>query len=178
MPDRNPQRDSFSATPAATSSSKRATAEPVSRASTYPKDAVEQVKAAASDAAATVTSQMKGLLDGQLGNGADVLGKLANSAQRAADDLDRDAPQIAGLVRTFANQMNGYAGDLRDQSLDDLMKTAGDFTRRQPAVVFGLAALAGFFALRVLKSGGPVRSPSLQPEQSHGNGRRSGFHGA
>ena len=35
------------------------------------------------------------------------------------------------------------------------MRTASDFTRRQPALVFGLASLAGFVLLRVLKSNPP-----------------------
>lgn len=32
---------------------------------------------------------------------------------------------------------------------------ASDFTRKQPALVFGLASLAGFLAFRVLKSSPP-----------------------
>jgi hypothetical protein len=38
------------------------------------------------------------------------------------------------------------------------MRTASDFTRRQPALVFGLASLAGFVLLRVLKSSSPDNS--------------------
>jgi hypothetical protein len=59
--------------------------------------------------------------------------------------------------------MNGYADGLRHQSAEQLMRGASDFTRRQPAVVFGLAALAGFFVLRTLKSTGSAASPPIQP---------------
>jgi hypothetical protein len=48
---------------------------------------------------------------------------------------------------------------LQDQSVDQLWRSASNYTRRQPAVVFGLAALAGFFALRTFKST-PARRPS------------------
>jgi hypothetical protein len=56
------------------------------------------------------------------------------------------------LVRGVADRLDDYADGLRDKSIDQLMKTASDFTRRQPAVVFGVAALVGFFALRTFKS--------------------------
>ena len=41
---------------------------------------------------------------------------------------------------------------MRDQSVEDFWRSASDFTRKQPAVVFGLASLAGFLLFRVLKA--------------------------
>jgi hypothetical protein len=114
--------------------------------------ATSTAKKAASDAASTITGQVKSLLDTQLASGAAMVGHLGSSAKRAADDLDRNAPQLAGLVRGVADRIEGYADDLRDQSVDELFRSASNFTRRQPALVFGLAALAGFFALRTIRS--------------------------
>src|SRR4029450_12883748 len=111
---------------------------------------------------ATVTEQVKQLLDRQVDSGADMMGHVAEAVKRAAQELDRDAPQVAGMVRTAGGQMNGYADGLRHQSAEQLMRGASDFTRRQPAVVFGLAALAGFFVLRTLKSSPSVASPPIQ----------------
>jgi hypothetical protein len=59
-----------------------------------------------------------------------------------------------------ADRLDNYATDLRDQSVDQLVRAASNYTRRQPAVVFGLAALAGFFALRTIKSTPPKRAQS------------------
>ena len=123
-------------------------------------------KAKQADAAATVPEQVKQLLDRQVSSGADIIGHVAGAVKRGAQELDRDAPQLAGMVRTAAEQMNGYADGLRDQSVEQLMSAASDFTRRQPAVVFGLAALAGFFVLRTLKStpsSSSVAAPPIQP---------------
>jgi hypothetical protein len=115
-------------------------------------------------AVATVTEQVKQLLNRQVDSGADMMGHVAEAVKRAAQELDRDAPQVAGMVRTAAEQMNGYADGLRHQSAEQLMRGASDFTRRQPAVVFGLAALAGFFVLRTLKSTpSSAASPPIQP---------------
>ena len=152
----------------------KATSDAFTSASSIASDAASKAKEAASETAATVTGQVKTLLDGQVSSGADMVGHVAGAVKRAAQELDRNAPQLAGLVRTAADRMDDYAGGLRDQSVDQLVKAASDFTRRQPAMVFGLAALAGFFALRTLKSTpSPVVSPPIQPDHSSG-----GYHGS
>jgi ElaB/YqjD/DUF883 family membrane-anchored ribosome-binding protein len=103
----------------------------------------------------TITSQVQDALDQQLARGAQVVTNVARSARRAADELDNDAPQIAGLVRGVADRVEEYSSSLQNQSVTDVYQAASDFTRRQPAVVFGVAALAGFFALRTLKVSAP-----------------------
>ena len=120
--------------------------------------AFEKAQQAGSEAASTITSQVKALLDEKVSDGADIVGHLASSAQCAAEDLDQNSPQLAGLVRGVADRLDNYATDLRDQSIDQLVRAASNYTRRQPAVVFGLAALAGFFALRTIKSTPPKRT--------------------
>lgn len=138
-------------------------------------DAASKAKEAASETAASVTGQVKALLDNQVSSGADMVGHMAGAVKRAAQELDRNAPQLASVVRTAADRMDSYADGLRDQSVDQLVRAGSDFTRRQPAMVFGLAALAGFFALRILKSTpSAVASPPIQP--SHDSG--GGYHGS
>ena len=124
--------------------------------------------------AATVTSQIQDALDEQVVRGARTITTVARSARRAADELESDAPQIAGLVRGMAERVEEYSRNLETQSATDIYQAASDFTRRQPAVVFGVAALAGFFALRTLKNsstssrrGRPVSSPG--GEEFHGS---------
>ena len=144
----------------------------LSQVSEAAQSATSTAKKAASVAASTVTDQVKGLLDSQLASGAEMVGQLGSSAQRAADDLDKNAPQLAGLVRGLANRIEGYADDMRDQSVDELFRSASNFTRRQPALVFGIAALAGFFAFRTIKStpvpNQPVGRPSVPSGEYYG----------
>ena len=126
--------------------------------------AFEKAQQAGSEAASTITNQVKALLDEKVSDGADIVGHLASSVQCAAEDLDQNSPQLAGLVRGVADRLDHYAIDLRDQSIDQLVRAASNYTRRQPAVVFGLAALAGFFALRTIKS--TSRSQASSPNGS------------
>jgi ABC-type transporter Mla subunit MlaD len=160
-----------------TASKGKTASDAYSKASDMAQDAAEKAKQAASQTASAVTRQVKELLDHQVENGAEMVGHFATSAKRAADDLDLNAPQLAGLVRTFADTVESYSDELRGQSVDQLMRAASDLTRRQPALVFGLAALAGFFVFRTLKNIPPVPSPSIQPTyEGHRHGA-SEFHG-
>jgi ABC-type transporter Mla subunit MlaD len=149
-----------------------------SAASALAEEATSNLKQAASETTATVTGGVKELLNRQLASSANTMGSFARSVEKAADDLGQESPQIAGLVRTFASRVDGYADDLREQSIEDLWNSAAAFTRRQPALVFGLAAVAGFFALRTLKSTPSVSSPSIQPSHSSHSGRRAGSYGS
>jgi ElaB/YqjD/DUF883 family membrane-anchored ribosome-binding protein len=124
----------------------------LSQVSDAAQSATSTARKAASEAASTITDQVKELLDSQLASGVEMVGHLGSSAKHAAADLDRNAPQLAGLVRGVGDRIESYADDMRDQSVDELFRSASNFTRRQPALVFGLAALAGFFAFRTLKS--------------------------
>jgi ElaB/YqjD/DUF883 family membrane-anchored ribosome-binding protein len=137
-----------------------------SRASDAVRDTAEKAKQAASDTASTVTDQVKELLDRQIGKGASMAGQLASSARVAADDLNLQSPLMAGLVRTMADKIEDYADDLQDQTVEHLTRAASDFTRRQPALVFGLAAVAGFFVFRTVRSGQSMPSSPIQPVKS------------
>jgi hypothetical protein len=137
-----------------------------SKAAKLTGQAAERARQTAADAASNAGSQMKDVLDRQVGTGAGILGDLARSVHRAADDLDQSSPLVGDLMRGVAGRMSGYADDLRGQTSDELLRAASDLTRRQPALVFGLAALAGFFAFRTLKHA-PIgeKAPSIQPSQ-------------
>jgi ABC-type transporter Mla subunit MlaD len=123
-----------------------------------------QARQAVSSLASDATKQAKGFLNMQVGAGADLVDHIVESARAAADSLDKNAPQLAGLVRNAADRGEQFSDDLREQTVDDLIKKASGFTRKQPALVFGLASLAGFLAFRVLKSSMP--EPSWERESS------------
>jgi ElaB/YqjD/DUF883 family membrane-anchored ribosome-binding protein len=140
-------------------------------ASDMARDAGEKAKQAASDTASSVTQGVKDLLNQQIGTGAELAGHFAKSVRLAADDLAHQSPMAAGLIRSFANTVDDYADGINEQTVDQLARSASDYTRRRPALVFGLAAMAGFFVFRTMKSAQSVASPSLQPKQQGENGK-------
>jgi hypothetical protein len=142
------------------------------------REAGGQAKQAASSLASDATKQAKGFLNMQVTAGADMVDHVVKSARAAAESLDQNAPQLAGLVRNGADRAEEFSQDLRDQTVEDLIRTASDFTRKQPALVFGLASLAGFLAFRVLKSSPPESSMQHDPVSERFEGRAEQFHGA
>jgi hypothetical protein len=154
-------------------------------------DAAQQAGSQAKDAAASLASdasqKAKGFLNMQVSSGSDLAGHVATSVRCAADSLDPNAPQLASLARNAAERVEQFSRDIRGQTVEDLVRTASEFTRRQPALVFGLASLAGFLAFRVLKSSPPdgefrmLKSPEgdhLGDRSREPLGQRAGqFHG-
>ena len=162
--------------PTATQGSHRTTTagDAFSKASDMARDAGAKAKRAASETASSMTDSVMGLLNEQLGTGAASAGRLADAMRVAADDLSRESPLLAGAVRTFAGNIDGYADRLENQTVEQLTKTASDYTRRQPALVFGLAAVAGFLAFRTFKNAQSISSPPIQPNDQHQSGWKQG----
>jgi cell division septum initiation protein DivIVA len=121
-------------------------------------DAANMARQAASDTASTITKEAKQLLDKQVGRGSELVGNLGSSVKAAARELDGTAPQLAGMAHALASRVDSFARDLDGQSIDQLARRASAMTRRQPALVFGLTALAGFLVLRTFRAA-PASTP-------------------
>jgi hypothetical protein len=144
-------------------------------------DAAQQAGSQAKDAAASLASdasqKAKGVLNMQVSSGSDLAGHVARSVRCAADSLHPNAPQLASLARGAAERVEQFSRDIRGQTVEDLVRTASELTRRQPALVFGLASLAGFLAFRVLKSSPPDEDRLDDRSREPCGGRAGQFHG-
>jgi hypothetical protein len=112
-----------------------------------------QAKEAVTSLSSQATSTVKDALNQQVNAGADAASHVADSVRRAADNLDQNLPQLAGLARGAAAKIEALSAEARNKSVDELFQDASDFARRQPALVFGAAAVFGFALFRVLKAG-------------------------
>jgi ElaB/YqjD/DUF883 family membrane-anchored ribosome-binding protein len=131
----------------------RATAgDAISKINDAAQTASQQAKATATALASEANEKAKGVLNGQIAAGAEWVGHVAEATKAAADSLDRNAPKLSGLVRETAQKVERFSRDVKDQSVEELYQSASDFTRRQPALVFGSAAVLGFFFFRLLKT--------------------------
>ena len=145
-----------------------AASEAAANVSEIARDTGAQAKQAFLDTASSAKDQVKDILDRQLGAGVEIAGQFANSARLAATDMEQHSPMIAGLVGALANKVDDFAEDMQDRTVDHLARSMTDFTRRQPALVFGMAALAGFFVYRAVKNAVPLEAPSIQPASEPG----------
>jgi ElaB/YqjD/DUF883 family membrane-anchored ribosome-binding protein len=124
----------------------------VSKLADVAQAAGQQAMTTATSLASEANEKAKGVMNQQVATGADWVGHVAKATKAAADNLELNAPQLSGLVRDAARKVEQFSKNLKEQSVEELYQSASDFTRRQPAVVFGSAALFGFFISRLLKN--------------------------
>jgi ElaB/YqjD/DUF883 family membrane-anchored ribosome-binding protein len=136
----------------ATSEVRQRAAEATSKLSDVAQQAGEQAKQTASSLANEANQKAMGFLNQQVVSGADLVSHVADSAKCAADNLEDKAPQLAELVRDAAGRVEEFSHEVRSKTVDELLRNASEVTRRQPALVFGCASLAGFFLFRLLKA--------------------------
>jgi hypothetical protein len=160
--------------PSVGSSSKKQNQGPLSQAGELAGDTLEQVKETGTSLANSAAATAKEIAGRQVSSGGELVGFLARSVGRAADDLDRDAPEIADIVRYAAKGMEGLAEDLQHKSVDELVESASSFARRRPAVVFGMTAILGYLAFRAATSDRLSGSPASGSSFRGRSGSRAG----
>ena len=176
MDDQTPRsaRSDRTASPATTNSGgapKSATA--LSKVGEAAQQAGSQVREKAGALAVEAGEKAKGFLGNQVEVGADFLGHIGRSATAAADTLEADAPQLAGLVRGMATSVADLSNTVRGQSPEALLETASTYVRQNPALVLSAAAVCGFEVTRLLQGGtwngsrvGATGRPTTQASRS------------
>jgi hypothetical protein len=146
----------------------------VSKVTEAAQQASGDVKDAAMSFAADANKKATGLLNQQFSVGADFAEQIADSVNAAADSLESKSPQLANFVRMAAETVEDFSNDIRGQTVQQLVRTASEYTRKQPALVFGLASLAGFALFRVLKSSTPANGNAHMAETGTGGNQSMG----
>jgi hypothetical protein len=130
----------------------------------------------AKDMASQTTDKLKQTVDGQKIAGAEYVGSLANTMRRAAREFDGDLPIAGTYIRKAASQVEGMSESIKTGNLNDLVRGAQSFARRQPTAFLGMAVLAGFGVVRFLKSSAD-NSENASPQRTGGEafgGTRTG----
>jgi len=125
-------------------------------------DVTRQVKEQAShlaenakEAASGAGDKLRNAVEDQKNAGADFVSGIASSVRRAAGEFDGQIPQAGDYIRRAAEQIDGASEALRQRDLGQLLQGVQDFARRQPTFFLGATVLAGFAAVRFLKSSKP-----------------------
>ena len=124
----------------------------VDQATRQIKDQVSGATDAAKDLASEAGDKLRSVVEEQKTAGADFVGGMAGAIRRAANEFDREIPQAAHYVRRAAEQIETVSDAVRRRDLTELVGNVQDFARRQPTAFLGATVLAGFAAVRFLKS--------------------------
>jgi hypothetical protein len=107
---------------------------------------------AAKDVASQASDKLKDALKERKSSGAEYVGTIADTMRRAAREFDTDLPIAGTYIRKAADQVEVASEGIRNGNLNDLVRNAQSFARRQPTAFLGMAVLAGFGLVRFLKS--------------------------
>jgi hypothetical protein len=128
-------------------------------------DAAREVGDRVTEAAETARDKAEELASEGKAAGADQIEGFARAARTAANDLDKQSPEIAGYVRQAADGIEQAANSVRNRSVGEFVEMMGSFARTQPTAFFGSAVLAGFVMSRFVKSRAdrPTHQPGSMP---------------
>jgi hypothetical protein len=141
------------------------------------KEGASQLADAARDAASQAADRIKDTVSEQKGAGAAYVGNLAEVMRRASREFDDELPIAGKYIRKAASQVENVADSIRTGDFNDLLSSAKSFARRQPAAFLGLATLAGFAAVRFLKSSRDDSQTSHHPSSKQGPRSPADYHG-
>lgn len=111
---------------------------------------ISQLAEQAKGKVAEAGDKVKGLASEQKDLFAKQVGGVAEALDRVAGDLETNNTEGAHYARIIADNAGQFASTIRDNDVDQILATAQDFGRRQPAAFLGAAALLGFAASRFL----------------------------
>ena len=117
---------------------------------------------AAKDMTGQATDKLKDAVNARKSAGADYVGNIADTMRRAAKEFDTDLPIAGTYIRKAAAQVEGVSDSIKTGNLNDLVRNAQSFARRQPTAFLGMAVLAGFGLVRFLKSSADDSSSSTE----------------
>ena len=139
------------------------------------KEQASNVAESAKDLASQAGEKLLSSVEEQKAAGADFVAGVAGAIRRAANEFDKDVPQAAQYIRLAADQIGTVSDAFRRRDLNQLVADVQGFARRQPTAFLGAAVLAGFAAVRFLKTSTAGANAS-GPEHWHaaqGPGSRS-----
>jgi len=116
------------------------------------KDHASEAADAGGEVGSRAADRFKEELEDKKNAGAGYANSIADAMRRAAREFDEDLPVAGKFLRTGAEQVENASEAIRKGDFSDLLHDARNFARRQPTAFLGLAVLAGFGAVRFLKS--------------------------
>ena len=140
---------------------------------------VAQVRDQVTSLRGQATDRLRGFADDGKGRATGLLddfSEVINDAARSIDDkFGEDYGQYAHQA---AEAVSSFAGRLREKSVDDLVDDTREVVKASPAVAIGIAAVAGFALMRILRTGMDELSGGRSEGRSGGSAASRGSGGS
>lgn len=115
---------------------------------------VGQVREQVSTLRSQATSKARGFADDGKAKATGLLSDVGEVIGEAAESIDRRFGEDYGeYAHRASGAVSGLAEKLRDRTVDDLIDDTRDFVRKSPGIAIGIAAVAGFMLVRLIKTG-------------------------
>jgi hypothetical protein len=121
-------------------------------ATRHVKEQAAEITNSAKGLASDASEKLRSAVETQKTAGADYIGGLAGAVRRAAGEFDQEIPQAANYIRGAAEAIDDFSDALRRRDLSQLVRDVQGFARSQPSAFLGATLVAGFAAVRFLKS--------------------------
>jgi ElaB/YqjD/DUF883 family membrane-anchored ribosome-binding protein len=115
---------------------------------------VGQVREQVSTLRSQATTKARGFADDGKARATGLLNDVSEVIGEAAESIDRRFGEDYGeYAHRASGAVSGLADRLRDRTVDDLIDDTRDFVRKSPGIAIGIAAVAGFMLVRLIKTG-------------------------
>jgi ElaB/YqjD/DUF883 family membrane-anchored ribosome-binding protein len=127
-------------------------------------NAAEDVRYKAEETASTLVDQAQQVAsaqaNSQMTRAASLLDGVAQSLYETRTSMREQQPQIASVADQAASRVEGFSSYLRDHDMNDVVRDAESYARREPLIFLGAAFAVGFIAARFLKASSPNNGAS------------------
>ncbi len=104
--------------------------------------------------------------EAQKARGVEAIRSFARAVDSAADEIKPQSPIVARTVHEAARRVEGLSDNLPNRNINELIESAAQLARAQPALFIGGSVAAGFALARFVKSSARQRpAASYDPSQ-------------
>ena len=115
---------------------------------------VGQVREQVTTIRSQATSKARGFADDGKSKATSLLDDFSEVIDEAAQAVDRKFGEDYGeYAHRASSAVSGFADKIRSRTVDDLIDDTRDFVRKSPGIAIGIAAVAGFMLVRLIKTG-------------------------
>lgn len=115
---------------------------------------VGQVREQVTTLRSEATSRARGFADDGKARATSLLDDFSEVIDEAAQAVERKfGTDYADYAHRASGAVSGLADKVRTKTIDDLIDDTRDFVRKSPGIAIGIAAVAGFMLVRLIKTG-------------------------